>query len=422
MNESTKIIIFKFSLLKLFLILAVLLGGIYFAYRSGANSHQYKNDFNVYYFAASEILDGRTPYDNSLGAWTPYLYPPLLAELLAPLTLLPLPVAAYLWFLLNAFSLFVALRMSARLACPEAQKFESLTASESAGMGRFRPKMELQTFASVITLVVLLRFVLDNFDYGQVNIIVVALAVAHVYFYSKDKKLASAIVFVFAVSIKITPVVFLFYHLAKGRVKYVTACAALLVAVTALSFAPFALRAPEAFHTFVNRTINNEQGFNFADHGNQSLRAAIERIKGNAETTDPASVTMMITGLAFLALALFVAFKAKNETLAVAPFFCLSVLISPLSWKQHFVILILPITFLVSQALRQVEPPVKKLLFVTIFVVFALFNLTSPKIIGIAAAEWCESHSLVFLGALMIFLVLNALSFKLPQRALKKTI
>ena len=116
MNDSTKDSNFQFSPLKLFLILAVLLGGIYFANRSGSNPHTYKNDFNVYYFSASEVLEGKTPYENSLGEWTPYLYPPLLAELLAPIALLPLPVAAYLWFLVNAFSLFAALRMSARLA------------------------------------------------------------------------------------------------------------------------------------------------------------------------------------------------------------------------------------------------------------------------------------------------------------------
>src|SRR5687767_9835785 len=112
MNESTKISNFKFSLLKLLLILAVLFGGIYFASRSGSNPNEYKNDFNVFYFASQEIIAGRTPYDNSLGAWTPYLYPPLLAELLVPIAWLPLPIAAYLWFLFGASALLSALKMS----------------------------------------------------------------------------------------------------------------------------------------------------------------------------------------------------------------------------------------------------------------------------------------------------------------------
>src|SRR5688572_7589009 len=115
MNESTKFINYKFTSVKLLLILAVFVSGIYFAHRSGTDPHEYKNDFNVYYFAAQEVRAGRTPYENSLGEWTPYLYPPLLAELLVPFTLLPLPVAAYLWFLLSAASLFFALKMSSQL-------------------------------------------------------------------------------------------------------------------------------------------------------------------------------------------------------------------------------------------------------------------------------------------------------------------
>ncbi len=421
MNESTKISNFKFSPLKPFLILAVLLGGIYFAYRSGTDPNTYKNDFNVYYFASQEIIEGRTPYQNSLGEWTPYLYPPLLAELLVPLASLPLSIAAYLWFLMSAFSLVAALRMSARLAGLKKKEFVVPPLGGSFVQGIWNLQAKLQPFTPVITLLVLVRFVLDNFDFGQVNIMVAALSVAHVYYYSKDKKIASAIVLVLAASIKITPVVFLLYHIAKGRVKFTAACVALLLAMTALSFAPFGSRAPEAFHTFVNRTIKNEQGFNFAYHGNQSLRAAIERLKGNAETTDPASATTMIFGLAFLALAFFAAFKAKNEIVAAAPFFCLAVLISPLSWKQHFVILILPVTVLISQALReQQESRMKRFLFVTLFTVFALFNLTSPKIIGIAAAEWCDAHSLVFIGAMIVFFAITALSFYPSRSVLKK--
>ena len=147
---------------------------------------------------------------------------------------------------------------------------------------------------------------------------------------------------VFAVSIKITPIVFLLYHLIRGRVKFAAACVTLLLVITVLSFAPFGSRAPEAFNTFVNRTIKNEQGFNFAYQGNQSLRAAIERIKGSEEATDPSSASTTIIGFGCLALACLVAFKAKTEIAGAAPFYCCSVLLSPLSWKQHFVMLILP--------------------------------------------------------------------------------
>src|SRR5258705_12706413 len=77
--------------------LAIVLSGFYFAKQSGDDSAVYSNDFNVFYHAAGEVLGGRDPYQRSLGEWTPYLYPPLLAILLTPLAVLPLPVAAYVW-------------------------------------------------------------------------------------------------------------------------------------------------------------------------------------------------------------------------------------------------------------------------------------------------------------------------------------
>jgi hypothetical protein len=413
MNASRKISYFKYSPLKLFLIFAVLLGGIYFAQRSGANPQEYKNDFNVYYFAAREVFAGRTPYDNSLGEWTPYLYPPLLADVLAPFTLMPLPFVAYLWFLLNALSLFVALQMSVRLVSPDSitlqdrEKNSQQTLSMQSQITRlFRLKAGQQTFPAVLTLLVLLRFVLDNFDYGQVNLLVSALAVAHIYFWIKGKKLPSAIVLALAVSIKITPILLLAFHLAKLRLKFSLACLALIAATTIISFAPFGSQAGNAFNQFYLRTVANGQGFNLAYHGNQSLQGAIERASGNTQVMNPSGLHIKAVAIVFLAIAFFAAIIRQNELAASLPFFCLIVLLSPLSWKQHFVILILPIAFLIGKVAREQAPLAKNLLLATLYSVFALFNLTSPKIIGIAAAEWCDQHSLIFAGAFILYLAL----------------
>jgi hypothetical protein len=421
MNESTGISNFKFSPLKIFLILAVLLSGIYFAHRSGTNPQEYKNDFNVYYFASQEILAGRTPYENSLGEWTSYLYPPLLAELLVPFASLPLPFAAYLWFLLNAFSLFAALRMSARLVFPDKPKFIASPDRENNPQQTLPAqrwftrllclKAGQQTFLSVITQLVLVRFVLDNFDYGQVNLLVCALAVAHIYFWINGKRLSSAIVLALAVSIKITPILLLAFHIAKLRLKFSISCLALIAAITIISFAPFGSQAGNAFEQFYLRTVANGQGFNLAYHGNQSLQGAIERVSGNTQVMNPSRPHIRVIAIGLLAMAFFAAIIRQNELAASLPFFCLIVLLSPLSWKQHFVILIFPITFLIGKVAGENAPLTKKLLLATLFMVFALFNLTSSKIIGIAAAEWCDQHSFIFVGAFALYLALILDSF-----------
>src|SRR5918999_785830 len=105
-----------------FLFIALLGSGILFARNSGSDPQKYSNDFNVYYFASTEVIEGRDPYQNSLGSWTPYLYPPLLAELLIPLALVPLPVAAFFWYLIGAAAIAAAAWMSADMSVKTAAK------------------------------------------------------------------------------------------------------------------------------------------------------------------------------------------------------------------------------------------------------------------------------------------------------------
>lgn len=385
------------------LALVVVASGLYFARQSGANPEAYSNDFNVYYHAARETISGRDPYQHSLGDWTPYIYPPLLAELLVPLALLPLPVAAYLWFLISAISIVCAAWMSARLAIGKRgfDEPEQRVAESSLQRGAIA--------AGAVMLV--LRFVLDTFNLGQVNAVVAALAVAHVYLYSRDRKTLSALALAIAVSIKLTPALLLLYHIAKLRLKFAMACSALLIAVTAASFLPFGSGGSEALQTFWNRTVKNEQGYDFAYSGNQSLRGAIARMAYDSKETSsntegegrkPADATTLVISIALLALAIFSAVRARSELAAAAPVFCCMVLLSPLSWKAHYVILILPIAHLLSRA--KTSGGAGRLIVLSLAAALVLFNLTSPRVIGLAAAEWADAHSLVFAGALLMFM------------------
>jgi alpha-1,2-mannosyltransferase len=373
----------------------VLASGLYFAGKSGTNAGVYSNDFNVYYRAAREVLAGGAPYQNSLGEWTPYLYPPLLAEMLTPVALLPLPVAAYIWYLISAASILGSIWMLSVLA-------------GDSKTGPIEPT-DRELVLAALAVVVALRFVLDTFNLGQVNNVGAALAVAHVFFYRREKKALSAIALVLAISIKLTPALLLVYHFAKLRMKFAAACATLLAAVSIASFLPFGSPVT-ALQAFVSRTIKNEQGYNLADAGNQALRGAIERSSKNAnESTDtdtansrkPADLSTLLISIVFLTLAIAAARSAGSEMSGIAPFFCCMVLLSPLSWKAHFVILILPLANLLFRTDTSARP--RFLVVATSIAAFALFNLTSPHVVGIAAAEWADCHSLVFGGGLIVF-------------------
>jgi alpha-1,2-mannosyltransferase len=379
---------YRFALI--LLTVALLLGGIYFAQKSGSDPAAYSNDFNVYYFAAREVAAGRDPYQNSLGAWTTYLYPPLLAEALVPLAMLPLPVAAFLWFLISAASIIAAAWMSA-----------SLTVED----GRGADDMRLLVAAGAVVLIA--RFALDNFNLGQVNNIVAALAVAHIYFYARQRPVASAAALALAISIKLTPAILILYQIARWRLKFAMLCAAMLALITIASLAPFGARAPDALNAFVSRTIKNEQGFDLAYSGNQSLRGALLRLSADSENERELSLLgaiSLLPAILMLALSVLTAARARTEIAASSPFFCCMVLLSPLSWKAHFVVLILPLAYLLSQAIsdRQTRG---RLIAAALVAVFALFNLTSRVIVGEPASERADDRSLVFAAALLVFLM-----------------
>jgi alpha-1,2-mannosyltransferase len=387
--------------------------GIYFARQSGTDPRAYSNDFNVYYHAASETMSGRGPYQHSLAEWTPYLYPPLLAELMIPLALLPLAAAAFIWFLISLLSVAAAAFMSAAM-CVQSRAAKAGDAArsceprfKSAGQPGFNPGAG-RILIAAIAIVLLIRFALDNFNLGQVNPLVGALSVAHVYFNSRGKRGLSALAFALAASIKLTPVVLIAYHVAKRRLKFAAACLGLLATLTVLSFLPFGWRAPETFKVFFNRTVRNEQGYDLSYAGNQSLRGATARLargdaSGGQSAREPTSAVTIIISVALLSLAMFAARIAPDEMAAAAPLFCCLVILSPLSWKAHFVVLILPAAYLACRALRSSETR-RAYLMAVLIVVFSLFNLTSPKLLGLPAAEWADAHSLVFAGALVIYL------------------
>lgn len=398
------------------LVVSVLTSGIYFARQSGANAEVYGNDFNVYYYAAREIIAGRDPYQRSLGEWTPYIYPPLLAELTVPLALLPLPAAAYLWFLINAGSIVAAAWMSAALASESGKRtFETsrrrLRESFKVSICAVDAHSSGQLTLAACAVAIVIRFALDNFNLGQVNPLLAALAVAHVYLYARRRKALSAIALAAAISIKLTPALFLVYHIAKLRLKFSVACIALLGALTVVSFLPFGSGGSEAFVTFVHRTIENQQGYRLADAGNQSLRGWVARLAAQddkeaepdrRESRSPTTGVTLLLSAVLLAGAIFSAVRAPGELSAAAPLFCCMVLLSPLSWKAHFVMLIPPIAYLFA-ALRNSTKARRLVISAVLGAAFVLFNLTSPRVIGLAAAEWADAHSLVLAGALLIF-------------------
>ena len=89
---------------------------------------------------------------------------------------------------------------------------------------------------------------------------------------------------------------------------------------------------------------------------------------------------------------------------SIASLFCCIPLLSPLAWKAHFVMLIFPIALLISELGSRPKAKISYGLAIILVAVFVLFNLTSPRIIGLAASEWVDRHSLISGAAMLIYL------------------
>jgi len=82
--------------------------------RTDRGAKYHRTDFTVYTAASEALYAGDDPYEaRSPRGWR-YVYPPLLAIAMRPLTRLPAPDAAYVWYLANVGVLAVAAVATAR--------------------------------------------------------------------------------------------------------------------------------------------------------------------------------------------------------------------------------------------------------------------------------------------------------------------
>jgi hypothetical protein len=107
---------FRTTLALMLLIIGVSLIGMLLLRQAGDADGQFGIDFGAYYLAAERVVQGEALYppaflDGPISAQgaDQYLYPPLVAQVLAPVTALSRSSAEMLWLLLQAAAVFAAL-------------------------------------------------------------------------------------------------------------------------------------------------------------------------------------------------------------------------------------------------------------------------------------------------------------------------
>jgi len=180
---------------------ALVLLGLYHDRRTVAGS----NDLDTYYFAAKLVLSGEDLYTHEAFRTTisPYLYLPFLAVAMSPLALLPIRAVGVIWYLLAVGAFLGSIYLLYRLLFAD----EDIR-SVSKGV---------DGIAAAVSLVFITAIWVDNVSLAQVDFMILFLMLSSVLFMRRGNDVTAGILVAAAGTVKIYPLLFFLYFLAKRK-------------------------------------------------------------------------------------------------------------------------------------------------------------------------------------------------------------
>lgn len=273
-----------------------------------------------------------------------YIYPPILADLLVPLTFVSAATAGKLWLCINLAALLLTTFLVAGLLNVRWRSFGGLA-------------LLVGLFALFSTLFCLV--------WGQVTIVLLLLWTAGLACYQRRWYAASAALFALATAIKLTPLLvivpLLIWRERKWLIAFLTSLAILIGVM-------FAVNGTASLHDYIAHVMPSMSG-GVPDLQNKSLFSSSEMlwVSLHGGAIDP-TVTLAVPRLvasgakalsaAILIGALLLVFRLgrrmsmDNRLLALALFALLSVAVAPISWKHAYVVAFLPLALLWTRAFR----------------------------------------------------------------------
>jgi alpha-1,2-mannosyltransferase len=287
--------------------------------RHGVGFGPYRIDLDVYRIGGRVWLRrgdlyGLLPATRD-GARLPFSYPPIAAVLLAPLALVPFAVASTAATLASVAALALVLRIFLRSA-----------AGHGAG--------SWWTIAWLLPVALFLEPVRNTLNYGQVNILLMALVSADCLL--PDVRWPRGALVGLAAAVKLTPGAFVLFFLCRGDRRAALTAAASFAAISAAGFAAAGHDSVRYWTSVVFQTGRPGSPVYAA---NQSIEAVLARAGVN-----PHALAGMAAWLALSAIAAALAWRGMRRALAgSADAWALSLnafaalLISPVSWSHHWV-------------------------------------------------------------------------------------
>ncbi len=234
-----------------------------------AYSARFSLDFQIYYGAGERILAGNPdvyPHDRpppgSLAPFHVYRYPPVAALLFAPVAVLPMPVAAFLFGLLKLAALFHIVVMVLRLMGVDAGRRSAVFGMSLLGIG---------------------GYFVEEFRNGNMHVFVLWMITAATYLSERGKAAVPGFLLALGACFKLTPLIYVPYFVLRGR--WLLSAAAIGFFVV-LNLLPLAVFGPETglemTDAFIEITLQKT-----VDPHNYSIRGALLKYLTALDVEEP---------------------------------------------------------------------------------------------------------------------------------------
>jgi len=379
----------------------------------------------LYYFRFIKRPDGMTQFPQAANCFLigkplafcagSFTYPPAFAFLMIPFVFMPMWLRNIVWYVLSIAALYFGFRMSEHLV-----------------MKTFRIRFEKDQLYRFRFLSVLfgLKFVFAVLENQAYDCLIFFLLVLGVYGLAEENDFLAASAIALAAAIKATPLLFFPYLLFRKKWKVFSFC---MVFFLAISFLPDLFFSAEGQSTYFGRWFQDTVAPSLFSSGNasslhfwegenqlnQSLRSFIYRLAARGEIASHFREVLYIIYALFLFLLSYLIFEFSKMELPYAldgsVLMIGMLMLSPMSSKSHFVVLILPYMVIWGYLFRSNRLNLKTPIGFILMASFAFNSLTSRGIIGDRLSTILLLSGCVTIGTLLILAVLGLVIFELRR-------
>jgi alpha-1,2-mannosyltransferase len=299
----------------------------------------YRIDIDVYRMGGRAWLDGTSLYRDGVlfhteaGLNLPFTYPPLAAAVFSPFAWLSLDAASATITVIT----FALLLVTTMIALTRLRVWEQSAAISGPA---WRRRCWLAA-AIVAPAVVYLEPIRSNFEFGQINVVLMTLVIADCV--PRKTPWPRGLLLGLAIALKLTPAVFLLYFLLRRDTRALLASVASAILATALGFVVAAHDSWE----YWTETVHDTDRIGTATYlTNQNIAGTLARL-GLGET--PRFVIWLIACFAVLGLTVWAVRRVlrsgdsselRSGDKAVLALICVAMfglVVSPVSWSHHWV-------------------------------------------------------------------------------------